>query len=185
MDKRATKTASDWSLLTHASTDPAALSELFSRHRDFAYRLIYSRIGDHHAAEDITQELFISIAGRKRRFYHGAKFRTWLYRVASNRSIDYMRKHKRDPVMPLDESRAGSDSHDQTEQQSELDLVLQAIRRLPRRQQEVAVLRLLEGLSTEETASHLSISSGSVKTHLHRAQHNLRQALKPAEGETP
>lgn len=184
MNRQAIATASDWTLLGQAHENALALTELFTRHRDFVYRLTYSRTGDHHAAEDITQELFLSIAGRKRRFFRGAKFRTWLYRVASNRSIDYLRKHKRDPVMPLDEARAGSTQHNQAEHNSELDLVLKAIRRLPKRQQEVAILRLLEGLSTEETAAHLSISSGSVKTHLHRAQQFLRHTLKPAIGET-
>ncbi len=139
-------------------------------------------------AEDITQEVFMALARRRKPRWRHAKFRTWLYKVANNQAIDQIRKQRRSLISfpaepPTAETDASRDGAQFFENRRELEQVFKALADLPKRQQQVATLRLLEGLSTEETATTLSISSGSVKTHLYRASQALNQRFNHSTGE--
>lgn len=184
----AASTEDDWDLLSAAGGDQTALSELFRRHRNFVFRMVLARLQDHHMAEDVTQEVFLALARRKPPLWRRARFRTWLYRVASNHAIDQIRKQRRSPISfpadpPMAKTDASRDGDQFYDNRRELEQVFKALAELPERQRQVATLRLLEGLSTEETASMLSISSGSVKTHLHRASQALDRRFNLCKGE--
>ena len=90
----------DWSLLARARKDPAALAELFRRHRDSAWRFALARCGDPDLASDITQELFLRLAEYRRPVFRRAKFTTWLYRVTANLAVDEWRRQARARMMP-------------------------------------------------------------------------------------
>lgn len=160
--------ADDWDLLNRVRRDPNALETLFIRHRDFVYRLAWSRLADVARAEDVTQEVFYRLATSRRRFFKGARFQTWLYRVVVNQVVDLQRSLTRLPPETTPTEVAGPDLR------SDLEQVMEALSDFPERQREVVLLRLLEGFSTEETARALRISRGSVKTHLHRAKERLK-----------
>ena len=168
----------DWDLLNAVASDPACLHRLFERHRDFVYRVALQKLGSVADAEDVTQEVFYKIAGMRRRFFKGAAFRTWIYRITANVASDVRGKRRDQGADPAD---LVSDDH--ADASARLRELLSAMRSLPTRQQEVARLRLLEGFDVRETAKALGCSQGTVKTHLHRATRALRVHLSDCQSE--
>jgi RNA polymerase sigma-70 factor (ECF subfamily) len=164
----------DWQLLSRSRRDPVALAELFHRHRDTVFRFAMARTGDEDLANDITQELFLRLAGYRRPVFRRARFSTWLYRVTANIATDEWRRKNRAHGEPLQEQAAPGTE----EASADLDRVLDAMGQLPQRQREVFHLRILEQWSEEDTAATLGITIGSVKTHLHRALGAIRTQLK-------
>ena len=134
--------------------------------------------GDRASAEDAAAE------GLARAYVRWSKLRTvsyreaWVLRVTANQAIGMYRTRTRragilrrqpHPETPAGETGgAGWDARDR---------LVGSIRRLPRRQRDVVALRYFSDMSTEQVAAALGISTGSVKTHLHRAMHTLRQRL--------
>ena len=167
--------ADDWTLLQQAND--AGLKILFQRHKDYVFRLAYGFIGNHHLAEDVTQDVFLRIAkGYKRKLWQPkAKFRTWLYTLTLNTAREFKRKYLKQNVelesSLLEQQTAQSSNVALT---SDLDRVLGL---LTDRQREVVVLRYYEGLSTQETAKILNCRQGTVKSHLSRATQILQQLL--------
>ena len=166
----------DWSLLARARKDPAALGELFRRHRDSAYRFALARCGDPDLASDITQELFLRLAEYRRPVFRRAKFTTWLYRVTANLAVDEWRRQARGAAGEFDDTMNPVDSG--AEQQADLARVMAVMSRLPERQRQAFHLRMLEQWSTEDTAAAMGITTGSVKTHLQRALQAVRTHLE-------
>lgn len=159
---------SDWQLLEHD------LPLLFERHKDYVFRLACGFCGDHHLAEDVTQEVFLRIAKGRSRWQRKAQFRTWLYRIVLNTSRELKRRHgwvgTEDPTANVTPCRLVH----QVNLTRELN---RALAILPERQREVVVLRFYEGLTTEETANVMNCRPGTVKSHLHRAVVTLQQQL--------
>jgi RNA polymerase sigma factor (sigma-70 family) len=152
----------------------ASFDALFAR----AYRVARRILGDSAAAEDVAAEAMA------RAYAHWAKIADqpwregWVVRVASNLALDVVRKEAR--VSNVEIERVVED--DDVAVRVTLS---EALSRLPRRQREVVVLRHLGGLSEAECADALSVSTGAVKTHLHRGLAALRVRLGPvmsAEG---
>jgi RNA polymerase sigma-70 factor (ECF subfamily) len=169
----------DWSLLERARREPAALAELFRRHRDAVFRHALVRTGDTDAANDITQELFLRLAQYRRPVFRRARFSTWLYRVTANLAADAWRRVRR-------ETRYEGTAPEITvcgnaEHEADLARVLKVMATLPDRQRQAFELRILEQWSTEETAAAMQISSGAVKTHLHRALTAVRTQLEDTQ----
>ncbi len=166
----------DWSLLARAGRDPQALETLFYRHRDTVFRQALARCGSRDLADDITQEVFLRLAGYRRPVFRRARFSTWLYRVTGNVAIDLWRKGKRTSTSgdALPEQAVA----DTSEQRLELERALSVMAALPERQRQAFELRILEQWSTEETAAAMQISKGAVKTHLHRALTAVRKQLE-------
>lgn len=134
-----------------------------------AYRVAFRILGARPDAEDVAQEALARAALRWSRLHESPE--GWVSRVASNLAIDRYRKRRREhpyptgPIGVVDE-RIGERG----------DLVT-ALRRLPRRQREVVVLRYLADLSEAEVARALGCSVGTVKTHGSRGLSSLRREL--------
>ncbi|MCS6776399.1 MAG: sigma-70 family RNA polymerase sigma factor [Chthonomonadaceae bacterium] len=157
--------------------DVAAFDPLFLKYQDYVYNIIYGVIGNAEEARDLTQEVFVQAYRSLHQFRRGARFATWLYRIALNRALDAARGAKRWRFLPLlDPSRsAGSGvaevSPDQAVvQHSEREVVQQALQRCPLAHRDVLVLRYYQQLSLEEIADVLGCSLGAVKVRLHRAR---------------
>lgn len=147
-----------------------------------ATRLVHDR----DRAEDIAAEAFARAYSRWGRVRRHPNPDAWLLRVVGNVSIDQIRRESRRPQL---EARAAAPAlgHDWGQRDSvaegaELRIDLSdAIDRLSGRQREVVVMRYLIDLTEDEVADGLGMSTGSVKTHLHRATRKLRSELAPSD----
>jgi RNA polymerase sigma-70 factor (ECF subfamily) len=168
--------AADWVLLRAARRQPAAMGELFRRHRDYVFRLAWGFTGDRNLAEDAVQEVFIRLMSPRLAWRPRAAFTTWLYRVVQNVSRELRRAGIRELIdagRPVTDRPGG----DPAEDERRLAELAGLLARLPERQREVVVLRVLEGLSTKETAQAMGCREGTVKAHLHKASLALRAIL--------
>lgn len=150
---------------------PGAVSfeESFSTLFALAYRVSYRVLGDRADAEDVAQEALAR--AHLRWIALGAHPEGWIVTVATHLAIDRVRRRRRAPV-PRREQLTLVDTH----LGERLDLA-RALRRLPRRQREVVVLRYLADWSELEVAEALGCSPGTVKSHAARGLHALRRHL--------
>ncbi|MBR9865592.1 MAG: sigma-70 family RNA polymerase sigma factor [Oceanospirillales bacterium] len=127
------------------------------------------------AAEELTQEVMLSV-WRKAHMYHPEKAAasTWIFTLARNQSIDWMRKQKY-PQYSLDEWSETASESGQGEQEVLSDRVARAISQLPEKQSQVIYMSYFEGRSHGDIASRLDIPLGSVKSRIRLASEKLKQ----------
>ncbi len=164
--------------------DQTAFTELYEEYFDKIYRYIVLKIGDRTEAEDMTQQVFLSALRSISSFkWKGVPFSAWLYRIAHNQVVDYLRKKTSRPSTPLDESLNISDSKKDsnpqlmTELSLDIEQLLSATQRLTEAQREVISLRFTSDLSTAEVAKTMGKSQGAVKALQHSAIIALRKTL--------
>ena len=163
--------------------DQEAFAQLYEQHFDRIYRYVALRIGDKIEAEDMTQQVFLhalrSISSFK---WKGIPFSAWLFRIAHNQVVDYLRKKAKQATIPLDESQASSDSNPQLVAEHKLDIeqLASATKRLTTAQREVIALRFAGELSIAQVARVMGKSQGAVKALQHSAIVTLRKALSVA-----
>lgn len=165
--------------------DKEAFTELYESHFDKIYRYMVMKIGNKAEAEDMTQQVFIrayeSIGSYQ---WQGIPFSAWLFRIAHNQIVDFIRKASKKPTVPLDESLPiVGDSNPQMEVEVKLNMeqVTMAARQLTKAQREVISLRFAGGLSISEVASAMHKSEGAIKALQHSAILALRKALRAGE----
>lgn len=169
--------------------DPKAFEELVNRYEKKIFRLTMNITRNKEDAEDAMQDAFMKAYSHLHTFEQESRFYTWLVRIAANEALMRLRK-RRANQFSLDEPIEGDDeiiprdiedwgpSPEQRYAQSELHEILnKVIDQLSPEFRIVFVLRDVEGLSTEETASTLGISVAAVKSRLLRARLRLRQKL--------
>ncbi len=141
-------------------------------------------------AEEILQETFIKACRGVEKFEGRSSLGTWLYRIATNNSLMYLRRHKTHTI-PIDNLTSNEDTEFRPQQlhdwywepetiilTGELNKVMdEAVDLLPDKYRTAFVLRDLEGLSTKEAAEALEISSSNLKVRVHRARLLLREHL--------
>ena len=174
------------------SGDTKAFEELVNRYEKKIFRLTMNITRNNEDAEDAMQDAFMKAYSHLNTFEEGSRFYTWLVRIAANEALMRLRK-RRPNQFSLDEPIQGDDeeiiprdiedwgpSPEQRYAQSEMRSILNGvIDELSPDFRVVFVLRDVEGLSTEETASTLGISVAAVKSRLLRARLRLRQKLDP------
>ncbi len=160
--------------------DREAFAQLYESHFDKIYRYVVLRIGNKAEAEDITQQVFLkalqSISSFK---WKGIPFSAWLFRIAHNLVVDYLRKGKKPATIPFNESLVSSDNNPQlvTERRLDIEQLISATKRLTKAQREVISLRFAGELSITEVAKVMGKSEGAVKALQHSAIVALRKAL--------
>jgi RNA polymerase sigma-70 factor (ECF subfamily) len=173
--------------------DERAFRELLEAHKDRVYNITFRMLGNRAEAEDVAQEVFISVFKTIDQFREESKFSTWLYRVAVNHCknrIKYLaRRHDRDRD-ELDETShqtngavAGAPVRaarpDRALEGAQMERLLQeAIGNLDDDHRIVVVLRDVEDLSIEEICEITGLPDGTVKSRLHRARLALRKKLQ-------
>ena len=161
-----------------------AFAQLYQTHFDKIYRYMILRIRNKAEAEDMTQQVFVralkSIPSFK---WKGIPFSSWLFRIAHNLVVDYIRKEQKRPTVPFEESLTESDSNPQLEAERRLDIerLISATRQLTEAQREVISLRFAGGLSVAEVAKAMGKSQGAVKALQHSAIVALRKTLPAGE----
>ena len=160
--------------------DKEAFAQLYENHFDKIYRYVALRIGNKTEAEDVTQQAFLNALRSISSFkWKGTPFSAWLFRIAHNLVVDYLRKGKKQTTTPLDESLVDSDSNPQREAEYRLDIeqLVSATKQLTAAQREVISLRFAGELSVAEVAKVMGKSQGAVKALQHSAIVALRKVL--------
>ncbi|MCL4395239.1 MAG: sigma-70 family RNA polymerase sigma factor [Chloroflexi bacterium] len=152
----------------------ADLERLYDANAARIFRYVYHRLGDQQLAQDLTSEAFVRFLHAKATPDNPTAF---LYRIAHNLIVDYAREHR--PVaLPVDlVCRDGDDPVAAAELELERVRLRRAIARLTPDQQQVIVLKFLEGLSNDEIAHVLDKPVGAVKALQHRGLAALRDQL--------
>jgi RNA polymerase sigma-70 factor (ECF subfamily) len=151
-------------------------TEFYASAKDDCLRIVLVSVGDRQLAEDLVAEAFTRAWMSWRTVRDHPSPRAWVVRTALNANVSWWRRRRREVL--ADDACAPPSSSRSAEQPASLDEVLvKAIRALPRRQREVITLRLFFDLDTETTAKTLGISPGTVGAHLHRALAALRAQI--------
>jgi RNA polymerase sigma-70 factor (ECF subfamily) len=173
--------------------DERAFRELVEEHRDKVFNLTYRMLGNRAEAEDVAQEVFISVFKTIDTFREESKFSTWLYRVTVNHCknrIKYLaRRHDRDQD-ELDEASEQDAAAavtaprpatrpDRALEGAQMERMLQeAIAELDEDHRVLVVLRDVEDLSIEEICEITGLPDGTIKSRLHRARMALRKKIQ-------
>ncbi len=166
--------------------DQKAFAELYEEHFNKIYRYVVLRIGDKTEAEDMTQQVFLNALKSISSFkWKGVPFAAWLFRIAHNQVVDYLRKKSKQTAIPLDESLLSSDSNPQLMAEHSLDVeqLLLATRRLTEAQRQVISLRFAGELSINQVAKIMGKSQGAVKALQHSAIVALRKTFLAGNNE--
>jgi len=171
----------DESLVRRAKQyDQEAFTELYDKYFEKIYRYIAVKVGDRMEAEDITQQVFLkaikSISSFK---WKGFPFSSWLFRIAHNQVVDYLRKKKKQATVALDDNVLTSKDNPEAmlEQKLNLEQLATATKKLTSAQQEVISLRFAGELPIAQVAKVMGKSEGAVKALQHSAIVSLRKSL--------
>lgn len=171
--------------------DQRAYAELMERYRESIYFMLLKMVNNKDDADDLTIEAFGKAFKRLHQYTPQFAFSTWLFKIASNNAIDFIRK-KRIKAMSLDSGFTNSDGETQEisitdggldpiqalEKQQRIDKMREVVTRLKPRYRELIELRYFKELSYEEIATELDIPLGTVKAQLFRARDFLYQIMK-------
>lgn len=159
--------------------------ELVRRYQRPIAAYVYRMVGDYDSALDLTQEVFIKVYNSLARYRSEFKFSTWIYRIAHNAAIDYMRRHtareqglvnekEGEPYeLRIESSRLTPEQEsERKERREEIESV---VHRLPPAYRELIVLRHSHDMSYDEIAEVTGLPLGTVKNRLFRAREVMRQ----------
>lgn len=163
----------------HLQGDPDAFRVLYEKYGEKVFASAYRILGEHNAAADLAQEIFVKIHRELGRFQFESKFSTWLFRVVVNHAINKANEVARHARIHDKIAREGPGPRGGTKEGRPLDeQVHRAIQQLSPKLRAIVGLRYLDGLSYEEIAEVLEISIGTVKSRLFLAHETLRPMLK-------
>ena len=158
--------------------DRSTVDRLVVEHLPVALRFARRLTGDSHIAEEVVQEALYLVMRRWRSFRGEASFGSWLLRIVMNVDRDRRRKQRHVLPMPAEEVTSTAAQPVAQAEANELQARVQmAIRGLPDRQREVALLSLGEGLSACQVAEVLEITEANVHTCLHLARNRIAQTI--------
>ena len=165
--------------------DLAAYGQLVERHQNMVYNLALKLLGSPEDAKDAAQEIFIKAYRSLPGFQGEAGFSTWLYRVASNKCLDFLRKKNRERERNYSLEEGFSQEAVSSQYEPEKAFLLKerqerlkkAVTELPETYRLVLVLHHYQGLSYREVAGIMGLPEKTVATRLHRAKQLLRNKL--------
>lgn len=165
---------------------------LVQRYENELFRFLSNKTGNREAAEDIFQQSFLQVHLKSALFEEGRRFRPWLYRIASNQAIDYLRKNSRHSGVSLDAAASDEEDGDtlgafvesddirpveSAEREEEIAFVREAIRHLPEPLRAVLERICYRGMTYQAAADELSLPVKTVASRYKSAQKRLAAAL--------
>lgn len=191
------KAQHDYKLVRRAvdNGDQSAYAELMDRYKDSIYYMLLKMVNNKDDADDLTIEAFGKAFNRLHQYTPNYAFSTWLFKIASNNCIDFIRRRKKG-VFSLDAPIAGMDGDDLTidvrdhdrnpEEEAihmqKVKMMRDVVQKLKPRYRRLVELRYFEEYSYEEIAEELALPLGTVKAQLFRARDFLHQIMKHSEG---
>ncbi len=181
----------DRTLVERALTgDQHAYQLLMEKYRDPIYHHVYRMVRDKQEVNDLVQESFIKAFDSLSSYSAGFAFSTWLYKIATNHTIDYLRR-KRLPTFSIDQPLETGDGEIEYEvsdvtyrpdrhivDDQRRNLIQEAIDALPQKYHRVIVMRHQQEKSYDEIARELDLPLGTVKAHIFRAREMLYKYLR-------
>lgn len=161
----------------------ADFTELYRTHLRDVYSYAYYRIGNHHDAEDVTEQTFLQAYRhfeRAQRESQGRPLRPWLIRIAHNLAANYYRDRARKPQTHLEDAgvlSAFHDTEDLVEGREEVQQVLAGVAKLPEDRRDALIMRFALDMDNREIARALGRSDGATKVLIHRAIRQLEEDL--------
>ncbi len=161
--------------------DAEAFGRLYLLHLDSIYRYVYFRVGDVDEAQDLTEQVFLRAWEALPRYQaRTSPFKSWLYRIAHNLIVDHHRRGSAEAI-PMEEEQGYESQQaavlDQVIEDEETAVLAKAVAQLPDAQQQVLILRFVEGLSHEEIARIVHKSQEACRVIQHRALAALNRIL--------
>jgi RNA polymerase sigma-70 factor (ECF subfamily) len=190
--ERQREAGSDWTIVQRVQAgDVAAFDELILKYRERVYAVIYNMTSNREDAADLTQDAFIKAFQSINRFQGQSSFFTWLYRIAINATLSYIRRNKLRSFFSFDKIHADNkvtDVIDQLTDKTDVEREVfvgelqeklnEAMLKLSIPHRTVVTLFEIDGLSHEETAEIMNCSVGTVRSRLHYAKQLLQAELK-------
>lgn len=167
--------------------ETAAFEELLNRYKKSVFTIAYRMMGNYHEAEDISQEVFVSVYNKLYQFDRSKKFSPWIHRIAVNTCISTMRKRNKVVALNFDESFIPHYDLEQNELSEDPHLVFErkelktdidaALMELPESYRTVIILRYQLDLKNQEIADIMGVSRENVEVKIHRARKALRKII--------
>jgi len=189
MPAAASESSDEELMLAYAAGDAAAFDSLYARHKGGVYRYLLRQSHDARIADEMFQDVWMSVIRTRVRYEVAAKFTTWLYRIAHNRLIDHYRAAGHMNLVSADDDEhtelvndvaAGPtlEPEHRAEQRELGDRLQTALKALPYVQREAFLLQQEGGLSLDEVAELTGAGRETVKSRLRYAVAKLRNALE-------
>ncbi|MDH5474978.1 MAG: sigma-70 family RNA polymerase sigma factor [Cyclobacteriaceae bacterium] len=187
------KALQDFKLIDKAvkEGDQQSFAMLMKRYNKPVYHMILKMVRNVDDAEDLTIEAFAKAFKNLHRFKKDFTFSTWLFRIATNNAIDYIRKKKLDTfsidtaynddngdAVSLDIQDKNLNPQEEAINAQKIELIQMFVTKLPAKYQRLVRLRYFQELSYEEIAKELEAPLGTVKAQLHRARELLYDLVK-------
>src|SRR5215211_5122541 len=163
-------------------------SALYKAHLRDVYSYSYYRVGNHHDAEDLTEQTFLQAYRHFERAQHesaGRPLRPWLIRIAHNLAANYYRDRARKPQTPIDDAGVISAPHTTealVEDRDDLKRILEGVHELPDDRREALIMRFALGMDNREIARALGRTDGATKVLIHRAIRQLEELVEAEAG---
>lgn len=170
--------------------EAAAYRGIVEKYQGRVYAMVYGMVRNREDARDITQDAFVKAYNSLDSFRLEASFYTWLYRIAMNLAIDFLRRRTRQPTTSFEETIAARDedggiaeAHHSDDPRRNLERkrlykrIMDALDELPEDQKQIILLRELEGLSYKEIADITGVAEGTVMSRLFYARKKMQKLL--------
>ncbi len=171
------------------------LESLYNQYKNLVYNLALQYVQNTEDAEEITQDVFVSIHQNKDSFKENSTISTWIYRITINKSLDFIKAKKRKKRFGFVTSLFYDNSNDikydvqqfnhpgvEMEQKETLASIFKHINDLPDNQKTALILMKIESKTQKEAAEIMNMSTKAVESLVQRAKTNLSNKLKQSEG---
>jgi len=173
--------------------DQDAFASLVQRHQRRVFNLVLRMLQDYEEASEITQEAFLAAWMGLPSFRGEARFATWLYRIAYNCALKQLERRKRERLLLaaiearqiLEDVNKHKQAEDILELRAWQAIIREQLEKLPTQYRIVLILRHLQEMTYEEMADILTMPISTIKTHLFRARHLLKERLYNAYSNAP
>ena len=187
------KALEDFKLIDQAvdGRDQQAFAELMKRYKNPVYHMILKMVRNVDDAEDLTIEAFAKAFKNLHKFKKDFTFSTWLFRIATNNTIDFIRKKRLDTMslntsfkddngdaVTIDVQDRNLNPQEEAIKSQKIELVRMFVTKLPAKYQRLVRLRYFDELSYDEIAKELEAPLGTVKAQLHRARELMYDLVK-------
>lgn len=163
------------------------MAVLFEKHHVPLFNFFMRLTGNRNVSEDLVQDVFMRMLKYRATYQGRSKFTLWMYQIARNAHVDHLRKKKE--ALPLDEQWSEpvmpeASPEEKLEGANEVQLLRQALAKLPLKKREVLILSRYQNLKYKEIAELMDCRIGTVKAHVHRAVKELGKIYLELQGGT-